>query len=480
MPTETSTLDGGKLVLDAATLDALQARLRGPVLAPGIEGFDDACRIWNGMIRSRPALVVRATGTADVVECVRFAAQHRILVSAKCGGHNIAGTSLAAGGLTIDLSRMKGVLVDPALKVARVQAGCLLGDVDRETQLHGLATVLGFVSETGVAGLTLGGGFGYLTRRFGYTVDNLLEVELVAADGRVLRASAEENADLFWAVRGGGGNFGIVTAFTFRLHAVGPTITGGLIAWPAEEAPQVLARYRDVTSEVGRELTLATTMRLAPPAPFVPKEWHGKPIIGIVACHTGSRSQAEKDFAPIKTLGKPIFDLIVEKPYVQQQSMLDATQPKGLHYYWKSEYLRSLSDAALATFRAHGVAVPSPQSQIVLFHLEGAISERTPDEGAVGNRDVQYVLGVAGAWTPDDPGAQRHLAWVRAAWDSLRPHATGGVYVNFLTEDEGEDRVRAAYRDNFARLAAVKAKYDPENLFRSNKNIAPTRGSDPA
>jgi FAD/FMN-containing dehydrogenase len=470
---EATTLDGGKVTLTPATLDALKARLRGPVLVPGSDGFDEACRIWNGMIRARPALVVRTTGTADVVECVRFAAEHRVLVSPKCGGHNIAGTSLAAGGLMVDLSRMKGVLVDPEHRVARVQSGCLLCDVDRETQLHGLAAVLGFVSETGVAGLTLGGGFGYLTRRFGWAVDNLLEVELVAADGRVLRASDHENADLFWAVRGGGGNFGIVTAFTFRVHAVGPTITGGLIAWPAEEAPAVLARYREVTRGVGRELTLALTMRLAPPAPFVPREWHGKPIIAVVACHTGSSAQASKDLAPIKQLGTPIVDLVSEKAYVQQQSMLDATQPKGLHYYWKTEYLSGLTDTMLETFRTHGAAVTSPQSQIVLFHIAGAISERSPDDGAVGNRDAEYMMGVAGAWTPDDPGAERHVGWVRGAWEALRPHATGGVYVNFLAEDEGEDRIRAAYRDNLARLSAVKAKYDPENLFRSNKNISP-------
>jgi FAD/FMN-containing dehydrogenase len=461
--------------LDEATLNAFRARLRGPLLMPGSEGFEESCRIWNGMIKSRPALVARPTGTADVVECVRFAREQKILVSAKCGGHNIAGTALVPGGLMVDLCRLKGVLVDPVQKIARVQAGCLLGDVDRETQLHGLAAVLGFVSETGVAGLTLGGGFGYLTRRFGWSADNLVEAEIVLADGRVLRASAGENADLFWALRGGGANFGIVTSFTYRLHAVGPKVTAGMIVWPAAEAGAVLAKYSELTESVPRELTLALTMRLAPPAPFMPKEWHGKPIVGVVVCHSGA--EAAKDLAPLKAFGKPIADLVVEKTYAQQQSMLDATQPKGPSYYWKSEYLPRLTDATRAIFAKHGAAVTSPQSQLILFHVGGAIAEHSRDDGAVGNRDAEYVFGAAGSWLPADPDGDRHIAWVRGAWEAVRPHATGGVYVNFLTEEEGEDRVRAAYRDNFDRLASVKAKYDPANLFRSNKNVAPARAS---
>lgn len=462
-----------RLELDDATIAAFRSRLRGPLLLPKDDGFEETCRIWNAMIRARPALVVRPTGTADVVECVTFARERGIRISAKCGGHNIAGMALADGGLTVDLGRMRGVLVDPAAKLARVQGGCLLGDVDRETQVHGLATMLGFVSETGVAGLTLGGGFGYLTRKHGWAVDNLVAVEIVTADGRVLRASADENADLFWALRGGGGNFGIVTSFTFRLHAVGPKVTAGMIVWPAEQSAGVLALYRDLTAKVPRELTMALTMRLAPPAPFLPKEAHGKPIIGVIACHTGTRAQAEQDLAPLKAFGKPLADLIVEKTYVQQQSMLDATQPKGVNYYWKSEYLPPLTEGAMAAFRTHGAAVTSPQSQIVLFHVGGAIAERRADDGAVGNRDAEYVLGIAGSWLPGDPNGERHLGWVRGAWGAMRPHATGGVYVNFLTEEEGEDRIRAAYRDNFDRLAKVKASVDPSNLFRTNKNIAP-------
>jgi FAD/FMN-containing dehydrogenase len=470
MSTRTMPIDETKII-------ALRGRLRGPLLleASDRDAFAESCRIWNGMIRSRPALVVRPTGSADIVECVRFAREHRLLIAAKGGGHNIAGTSLAADGLTVDLCRMRGVLVDPVHKLARVQGGCLLGDVDRETQLHGLATVLGFVSETGVAGLTLGGGFGYLTRRFGWASDNLVEVEIVTADARVLRASAQENPDLFWALRGGGANFGIVTSFTFRLHEVGPSVTAGMIAWPAEQAPEVLATFAEVSATAGRELTLATNLRLAPPAPFLPKDFHGKPMIGVIACHTGTPAQAERDLEPLRRCGKPIADQLVQKPYAAQQMMLDATQPKGLHYYWKSEYLPGLSAAARETFLKYGARIPTAQSQIILFQVGGALGERPADDGAVGNRDAQFVFSAAGCWLPDDPNAQAHPHWVRDAWQAMKPHATGGVYVNFLTEEEGEDRVRAAYGANFARLSAVKGQYDPDNLFRSNKNVLPQR-----
>jgi FAD/FMN-containing dehydrogenase len=460
---------------DDARIGALRSRLRGPLFLPDVDpdAFGESCRIWNGMIESRPTLVVRATGTADVVECVRFAREQGLLIAAKAGGHNIAGTCLARDGLTVDLSRMKGVLVDRARKQVRVQGGCVLGDVDRETQLHGLAAVLGFVSETGVAGLTLGGGIGYLSRRFGWTSDNLLEVEIVTADGNVLTASANENADLFWALRGAGHNFGIVTSFTFRLHEVGPTITGGLIAFPAERAPEVLAAVAEVSARKLRELTLATAMRLAPPMPAIPKDWHGKPIVAVIVCHSGTSEQAEKDLAPLRACAQPIVDGVVPKPYCAQQMMLDAGQPKGLHYYWKSEYLPVLTEPMLETYRTHAAGVPTAQSQVVLFQLGGAIADRPADDGAVGNRDAEYTLIVSGAWQPDDPNGAEHIRWVRSTWEAMRPHATGGVYVNFLTEEEGNDRVQAAYRDNFARLATLKAKYDPDNVFRSNKNVLP-------
>src|SRR5881628_691932 len=339
------TLDGRPIALRPHDIEAFQGSLRGSLVRAGDPTYEDSRKLWNGMIDRKPALVVRPTGTADVVECVNFARGRGLLISIKGGGHNIAGTAVAEGGLTLDMSRMKGVFVNPKDRTARVQPGCILGDVDRETQLHGLATPFGFVSETGVAGLTLGGGFGYLTRRFGWSVDNLLEVEIVTADGRVLRASSEEHPELYWALRGGGGNFGVVTSFTYRLHPVGPKIVEGLIAWPADRAAKILELYRRTAASAPRELTLVLVLRFAPPAPFIPPDWRGKPIVGIVACHTGSLEHAHRDLAPLKQFGGAIVDVIMEKTYVQQQSMLDANQPKGNHYYWKSEYLATLPDA---------------------------------------------------------------------------------------------------------------------------------------
>jgi FAD/FMN-containing dehydrogenase len=468
-------LDGQDVPIDDQALAGLQASLRVPLLVrgrpPSDDAVDDACRIWNGMITERPVLVARPSGNADVIACVNFARERNVLLCVKGGGHNVAGTALADGALMLDMSLMKGVFVDRASKTVRVQAGCLLGDIDRETQVHGLAAVLGFVSETGVAGLTLGGGFGYLTRRYGWTVDNLLEVELVTADGRLRRAAADEHEDLFWALRGGGGNFGVATSFVFRLFEVGPRIMGGLIAWDGRQADEVLAFFKEFTAKAPRALTCASTMRLAPPAPFLPKEWHGKPIVGVVACHTGALEQARVDLAPLKSFGKPIVDLVVEKNYLEQQRMLDATQPKGMHYYWKSEYVSGLSDDLLAVARSKAAEIASPMSQLIFFQLGGALNERPPDDGAVGNRNTAFVCNIAGAWPPNDPNGPAHKAWVRKAWDAIRPFSTGGVYVNFQSADEGDDRVRAAYGDNYPRLLEAKHKYDPGNLFRVNRNI---------
>jgi FAD/FMN-containing dehydrogenase len=464
-------LDGNPVVVGAQALKAFTANLKGPALRPGDAGFDEAVTIWNGMISKTPALVVRPVSAGDVREAVRFAGANGIRLSVKGGGHNIAGTSLADGGLTLDMSLLSTVDVDTEHRVAHVGPGCLLGDVDRATQAHGLATVLGFVSQTGVAGLTLGGGMGYLTRRFGWTVDNLEEVEIVTADGRVRRAAVDDHDDLFWAVRGGGGNFGVVTRFTFRLHDVGPEMTGGLVLWEAEKAGDVLALYREVSEAAPRELTLAVTTRLAPPAPMIPETWHGKPVIGILACHTGDAAQAEKDLEPLRGLGHPIADLIGRKRYVEQQSMLDATQPKSMHYYWKSEFLPCLSHELLETYRQQAATVASPMSQAVIFQLGGALADHDPGATSFGNRDASYIFFAQGSWPPDDPDADHHLAWVRTLWEKIRPHSTGGNYVNVQTFDEDDSRVREAYRDNLDRLAAIKSAYDPDNLFRVNRNI---------
>ena len=466
-------LEGDRVDLSEEVLERLSMSVDGPLLRRGDAGYDEVVRIWNGMIVRRPALVVQPVSVEGVKATVAFARAHGLLLSIKGGGHNIAGTSLADGALTLDMSRMKAVEVDPERRVVRVEAGCLLGEVDRATQGHGLATVLGFVSETGVAGLTLGGGFGYLSRRFGWTVDNLQEVEIVTADGETRRAAADEHEDLFWALRGGGGNFGVVTRFTFGLHAVGPTVTGGLILWAAERAEEIVARYRQVTESAPRELTLVLTMRLAPPAPFIAPEWHGKPIVGIAACHSGDPERAADDLAPIRAADGCIADQIVPKTYVQQQCMLDPTQPKGMHYYWKSEFVSRLADDLLDRFREQAAAIESPMSQMVLFQLGGAVGDVAPGTTAFGNRDAAYVLNAAGAWPPDTPDATRLREWVRTAWEAIRPYSTGGNYVNFQTADEDEGRTKEAYRDTLDRLASVKAAYDPDNLFRVNRNIRP-------
>jgi FAD/FMN-containing dehydrogenase len=464
-------LDGGVVTLTAEQLDELESRLECPLLRAGDAGWDDAVLIWNGIVAKAPALVLQPTSTAQVAAAVGFARDRGLLLSIKGGGHNMAGIAIAERGLTLDMSRMRDVSVDPDARLAHVGPGCLLRDVDRATQAHGLATPLGsFSSEVGVGGLTLGGGLGYLTRRFGWTVDSLAEVEIATADGHIRTASRDEHADLFWALRGGGGNFGAVTRFTFRLHEVGPTISGGLIVWSADRADDVLATYRDLTESAPRELTAAVTVRLAPPAPFLAAEWHGKPIIGLLVCHSGT--DAERDLAPVRALGHPIADLVTNRPYIDQQSLLDGMEPKGHHYYWKTEYLAGLTNEFLDTFRDSALKVTSPLSESIVVHLAGALNERADDDGAVGNRDACYMTAFAGQWPADTP-ADAHVAWVREAWKNVRPLSTGGNYLNFQTADEDEQRLRATYGPNFDRLAEAKQTYDPENLFRSNRNIRP-------
>ncbi|MGI8685902.1 MAG: FAD-binding oxidoreductase [Acidimicrobiales bacterium] len=470
MSIDIAALDGGRVTISSDQLDALVSGVDGPLLQAGDAGWDDAVLIWNGMAAQVPALVVRPATVADVSAAVRFAADHRLLLSVKGGGHNIAGTSMAAGGVTLDMSLLTGVVVDPAAKLADAGAGCLVKHVDGATQEHGLATVLGFVSETGVAGLTLGGGFGYLTRRFGWTVDNLEAVEIVTADGQVRTAGRDENADLFWALRGGGGNLGVATRFTYRVHDVGPTVTAGMIVWSAEHVDEVITAYRELTESAPRELTAVLTVRMAPPAPFLPPEWHGKPIVGMVVCHSGEDAAA--DLVRIRALPTPIADLITEKPYVAQQSMLDATQPKGVHYYWKTEFVPGLSNEFLQAFRDGALRVTSPMSQSVLFHLAGALNERSTDDGAMGNRDAGYVAGFAGSWPPPDPRSAEHVAWARDSWEAIRPFSAGN-YVNFQVADDDAARTAEAYGANFDRLQQVKAAYDPDNLFRVNRNVAP-------
>jgi FAD/FMN-containing dehydrogenase len=469
-----TTTTEGVVHLAEKDIEDLRTRIAGSIIQPADEEYGEATLIWNAGAASRPAVVVRAVSSADVVETIKFVVANDIPISIKGGGHNIAGLALIDNGLTLDMSLMKSVVVDGEEMTAVVDPGCTLGDVDRETQKHGLATTLGFVSETGVAGLTLGGGFGYLTRQFGWTVDDLIEVEIVIADGSVLRASRTENKDLFWALRGGGGNFGVVTQFVFKLHEVGPSITGGLIAWSGDEAVGVTELFRKVTESAPRELTVAMLMRNAPPAPWLPEENHGKPMVGFVVNHTGTPEAAEADLAEIREYGSPWADIIGVKEYSAQQSMLDATQPKGMNYYWKSEFVPALNDNLLATYREQVEGIQAPANQIVLFHLAGALNEHPEDDGAVGNRDAGYAC-VVQAMNPvsDTEASMRNREWVRSAWRALKPFSTGGNYINFQTADEEADRAVESYRGNFERLGEIKAIYDPNNVFRVNRNITP-------
>ena len=465
-------LDGRTTEIKQETLDAFKARLRGLLILPAEPGYDDARTVWNAMIDRKPAIVVRCLGVADVIACVDFARANGVLLCIKGGGHNIAGHATADGALMLDMSLMRGVWVDPRRKVARAQAGCLLGDLDRETQVHGLAAVLGFVSATGIAGLTLGGGFGYLTRRWGWTSDNVVGMDLVTAEGKSVRASADENADLFWGLRGGGGNFGVVTGIDYMLYPVGPEIVGGAVAWPASEAPAVLELYRALAEKAPPEFSLVALLRPAPPAPWLPREMHGKPIVAIVVCHSGHPDEAEKAVAPIKAFGTPIGDILVRRPYTQIQSLLDATQPKGRRYYWKSEYLSGLEPALCEMVMAHAARIRSPHSAVVLFPLGGALNRLGPEHSAVGNRDARYVFNVTASWEAAGDDAA-NVAWAREAWSDLKSFSTGGTYLNFLNQDEGRERTEAALGGSLRRLAEIKAKWDPENLFRANRNIAP-------
>ena len=468
-----AALEGGRVNLTPDQLDGLSSQIKGSLLQAGDQGWDEAVLVWNGMVAAVPALVVQPISARDVAAAIGFARDHGLRLSIKGGGHNIAGTSIAEDGLTLDMSQMRDIAVDPEARIAHVGPGCLLGDVDRATQEHGLATVLGFISEVGVAGLTLGGGLGYLARRFGWTADNLEEVEIVTADGEIRTAGRDEHADLFWAIRGGGGNFGVVTRFSLRLHEVGPTVFGGLIAWPFERADEILRAYRAITAESPRELAVWMVLLHAPPLPFVPSEWHGRKTCTMVLCYSGDLADTDEVIAPIRAIGDPVVEVLQEWPYTQQQSFLDEGEPKGAHYYWKTEYVSELSDGLLEAVRDVFAECEIPEAQVGFLQLGGTLNERDEDDGAVGNRDARFVMGVNGMWEAGTPSADAFRQWVRDGWARVRPFSTGRTYINFQTAEEDEERVRATYGANWDRLVEVKETYDPDNLFRANRNIRP-------
>jgi len=445
----------------------------GQVIVPGDAEYEAARAVWNGMIDRRPAAVARCRGTADVIAAVRHAAREGMLVAVRGGGHNVAGFGTCDGGVVVDLSPMKGIRVDAAAGTAWVQPGCVWADVDRETLAVGRATTGGLVSHTGVAGLTLGGGIGWLMRAFGLTCDNLVSADVVTATGEVVRAAEDGDPELLFGLRGGGGNFGVVTAFELRVHPIDPMIYGGPAFFTLDRAGEALRFWREWTRTLPDELTTMAVVLTAPPEPFVPEAYRGRLVCAIAGCHIGSHAQGEELFAPLLELG-PAFHLVGPHPYAGLQGMFDAGAPHGIHAYWKTEYLAALEDGAIDALLGHAAALEglSPFTQIHLHHVEGAVA-RVPEEAtAFPRRDAPFVLNVVGLW-PGDLAAAPHVDFVRACWESLRPYATGAPYVNFLG-DEGQDRVRAAYgQAKYERLAALKTRYDPQNLFRLNQNILP-------
>ncbi len=446
----------------------LRALFNGRVIAPEDPGYDEARTLFYGGNDRRPAAIIQALDAGDVARVVSLAQNNGLELAVRGGGHSIAGHSTSEGGIILDLSAMKGIEIDVEQQTAWAEAGLTAGEYTAAAGAYGLATGFGDTGSVGIGGLTLGGGIGFLVRKYGMTIDDLLAAEIVTADGQLRYIGEKADPDLFWAIRGGGGNFGVVTRFKFRLHEVGPTITGGLIAWSADRADDVLATYQELTASAPRELTVAALIRLAPPAPFVPEEWHFKPVVGLLVCHSGRTADA--DLAPVRAIEEPIFDLVGEKPYTAQQSLLDDTEPKGLHQYWKAEFLPDLSSDYLSTFRDAALNVASPLSFSVIFHLAGALNER--DSGAVGNRDAQFISGFSGVWPPQANG-EGIVAAVREGWEKIRPFSTGGNYVNFQLAEDDVTRTAEAYGGNYERLRQVKAQYDPGNLFRVNRNIHP-------
>jgi FAD/FMN-containing dehydrogenase len=459
-------------LVQSQKVEQLKAGFQGKVLVPGDAAYDGARAIWNGMIDKRPAVIARCATTADVVRAVRFAKDNALVLAIRGGGHNIAGSALCDGGIVIDLSQMKAAKVDVAKRRVTVEGGATLADLDAAAQAHGLAVPLGINSTTGVAGLTLGGGFGWLSRRFGMTVDNLESAEVVTAAGEVVRASATEHPDLFWALRGGGGNFGVVTRFEFRLHPVGPDVLSGLIVYPIADAKAVLQQYRKFMASAPDELSVWVVLRKAPPLPFLPASVHGQGVVILALVYTGDPKAGEALIAPLRKFGTPVGEHVGVQPYAAWQQAFDPLLTPGARNYWKSHNFTELADGLLDTAIDYAGRLPSPECEIFFGAIGGATTRTAPDATAYAHRDARYVMNVHGRWREPADDA-RGIAWARDYFKASAPFASGGVYVNFLTEEEG-DRVRAAYGPSFDRLAKIKRTYDPDNLFRTNWNIKPS------
>jgi FAD/FMN-containing dehydrogenase len=452
-------------------IEALQRSLRGSLLMPGDSGYDDARKIWNAMIDKRPAMIVRCAGSADVSTAINFARQYGLPLSVRGGGHNIAGSALVNDGMVIDLSQMHSVQVAPHEKRAWVEGGALLRDLDHEAQSFGLATPLGINSTTGVGGLTLGGGFGWLTRQYGLAIDNLVSVDIVLADGERRHADIDNHADLFWAIRGGGGNFGVITNFEFALHEVGPIVTAGLIAFPFAQAQSVLRKYRDYVEALDDIISIWAVVRKAPPLPFLPEAVHGPEIVALAFFSPLPAREVDAALADVRAFGTPVGEHVGAVPYVEWQQAFDPLLVPPARNYWKSHNFNRLNDAAIEVVIAYAAKLPSEQSEIFIGLLGGAANIHAPTETAYPHRDALYAMNVHTRWM-DPADDAKCLAWAREFFKAAAPHAAGGVYINFLNEDE-VDRIAEAYGPNYGRLKEIKAKYDPDNLFRSNQNIQP-------
>ena len=449
---------------------------RGELVTPEHAEYDEARAVWNGTVDRRPRAIARCSDAADVVAAVRFARDRDLEIAVRGGGHNVAGTAVCDGGLVIDLSAMRAVSVDPDTRMVRVQGGALWGDVDHETQAHGLATTGGIVGHTGVGGLSLGGGIGWLMRKHGLTVDNLVEAEVVTAEGDIIRASARDHPDLFWALRGGGGNFGVVTWFRFALHPVGPTVIAGPVFWAADDTTAVMRFYREFVADAPDELGTVIRLGTVPPSPDISRELHYRPAIAVACCYSGPVDDGERVVRALRQFGTPLIDLVGPTLYVDHQSGMDDTVPHGWHYYWKATNLTDLSDEVIDVVAQHSYRARSPRSYAAMFHMGGAVARVPRDATAYPARDIAHNIVIDAVWLPkdDDTAATFEIGWAREFLHALQSHRAG-VYVNFLDSDDDAERVRDAYgEDTYARLAETKAKYDPDNVFHSNKNIEPS------
>lgn len=457
-----------------ALVKTLGKHFQGELLGQGDPGYDEARTIWNADIDRRPSLIARCVGATDVIEALRLAREMGLRISVRGGGHGVGGHAVVEDGLMIDLSPMKDITVDPARRTVRAEAGVVLGELDRACQSFGLATPAGIVTHTGIAGLTLGGGIGWLTRKHGATVDNLVSADVVTADGRLVTASEDAEPELFWGLRGGGGNFGIVTTFEYALHEVGPIVLAGPVGYPLEDAGDVLRAYRELMDDAPDELTTILTLRLVPPLPAFPEELHGRPVVNVVACYAGDIARGEDVVRPLRELGAPLYDMLMPRPFVELQQFFDASVPWGWHYYWKSWEVPSLTDGVIDEIVDACASLPSPQSYVIVFQLGGASAQVHADATAYPQRDAAFNVNINGVWLPGQ-NRSAPVQWTRRLYTALEPLAPGRAYVNFMSDDESASRVESAYGpQRYARLVALKDRYDADNVFRMNQNIRPS------